>query len=349
MEITMTNSNVTVSSASDPIDASRKVRRLVDKLARSRNLNIDAVRQSLRDAIKRANDMRALGFLHYAGVLDLHLPDGTKVAIIPDWHIPAHDRQVAFMVKQWLSDFRPDIIILIGDAADMFGLSRWPKPPRVVANTQMELDETRRIIDEIIECSGCLHLFYILGNHEDRGRRTQIDPNANVASLIDAQTQEPILNFHNLMGYNPGDPITFIYGAFEDGGFGGGIVTNDEIKFIHGNKVRPKPGASPYAEADAGGKSIGQGHTHRFGKRARRNTKNGLIRSYEFGHLGDERHPYLGYAFNTNWHQGLAEGHVHGGLLHIQMIPIKKIRDAASGEIKSLFLAGGKLYQSSGY
>ncbi|MBS1992572.1 MAG: metallophosphoesterase [Cyanobacteria bacterium SZAS LIN-3] len=344
----MTNTKVTVSSASDPKDASRRVRRIVDKLARSRNLNIDSVRQALRDAIKRANDMRALGFLHYAGVLDLHLPDGTKVAIIPDWHIPAHDRQVTFMVKQWLAEFRPDIIILIGDAADMFGLSRWPKPPRVVANTQMELDETRRIVDEVIECSGCLHLFYILGNHEDRGRRSQIDPNGNVASLLDPTTNEPILNFHQLMGYKPGDPITFIYGAFEDGGFGGGILTNDEIKFIHGNKVRPKPGASPYAEADAAGKSIGQGHTHRYAKRARRNTKNGLIRSYEFGFLGDERHPYLGYAFNTNWHQGVASGHVHGGLLHIQMVPIKKIKNSA-GQIQSVMLADGKLYQSSGY
>jgi UDP-2,3-diacylglucosamine pyrophosphatase LpxH len=347
MEITMTKTNVTVSSASDPIDASRRVRRIVEKLARSRNLNIDAVRQALRDAIKRANDMRALGFLSYAGVLDLHLPDGTKVAIIPDWHIPAHDRQVAFMVKQWLSDLRPDIIILIGDAADMFGFSRWPVPPGVVRNAQMELDETRRIVDEVIECSGCLHLFYILGNHEDRTRRTQIDPNGNVARLIDPTTNEPILNFHQLMGYKIGDPITFIYGAFEDGGFGGGIVTNDEIKFIHGNKVRPKPGASPYAEADASGKSIGSGHTHRFAKRARRNTKNGLLRSYEFGFLGDERHPYLGYAFNTNWHQGLAEGHVHGGMLHIQMLPIKKIKTASG--IQSLLLAGGKLYKSSGY
>ncbi len=125
----MTKSNVTVSSASDPIDASRKVRRLVDKFARSRNLNIDAVRQSLQDAIKRANDKRSLGFLHCAGGFDLHLPDGTKVAIMPERHIPAQDSQVACMLKQWLAEFRPDII-LIGDAEDMFGISRWPKPPR---------------------------------------------------------------------------------------------------------------------------------------------------------------------------------------------------------------------------
>jgi hypothetical protein len=345
----MTSSKVSVSSVSGTPDASRRIRRIVDKLARHKKLNIEASRQALRDAIKHANDMHALGFLHYAGVLDLHLPDGTTVAIIPDWHIPAHDRQVTFMVKQWLSDLRPDIIILIGDAADMFGLSRWPKPPRVVANTQSELDETRRIIDDIIECSGCMHVFYILGNHEDRGRRTQIDPNSNVASLIDPSTQEPILNFHFLMGYKPGDPITFIYGAFEDGGFGGGILINGEIKFIHGNKVRPKPGASPYAEADAAGKSIGQGHTHRYAKRARRNTKSGLIRSYEFGFLGDERHPYLGYAFNTNWHQGVATGRVHGDLLHIEMHPVKKIKDKETGQIRSLMLADSKLYQSSGY
>jgi hypothetical protein len=350
MEITMTNTQVTVSSASEPQDASRRVRRIVLKLAKSRNLDLDAVRQSLRDAIKRDNESRALGYLTYAGILDLHLPDGTKVAIIPDWHIPAHDRQVAFMVKEWLADFRPDIVILIGDAADMFGLSRWPVPPGVVRNAQMEIDETRRIVDEVIACSGCLHLFYILGNHEDRGRRTQIDPNGNVARMIDPKTKEPILNFSQMMGHVETDPITYIMGAFEDGGFGGGILINDDIKFIHGNKVRPKPGASPYAEADAAGMSIGQGHTHRFAKRARRNTNgDSLLRSFEFGFLGDERHPYLGYAFNTNWHQGVAEGLVHGGKLHIQMMPIKKIK-LASGQIQSRMLSGaGKLYKTSGY
>jgi ribosomal protein S17E len=40
---------------------------------------------------------------------------------------------------------------------------------------------------------------------------------------------------------------------------------------------------------------------------------------------------------------------VHGGLLHIQMIPVKKIRDKVTGQITSLMLADGKLYQSSGY
>jgi len=47
--------------------------------------------------------------------------------------------------------------------------------------------------------------------------------------------------------------------------------------------------------------------------------------------------------------QGVADGRVHGGLLHIQMIPVKKIRNKTTGEVTSLMLAGGKLYRSSGY
>ena len=341
------NTKTSIHSASGS-NVNRRLSQIARKLAKSRNLDTDLVREQIFDAIKRINAQTALGYLTYNGVLDLNLPDGTKVAIIPDWHIPAHDRQVAWMVKEWLSDFKPHVIILIGDAADMFGLSRWPKAPRVVANVQVELDETRRIVDEVIEISGCLHLFYIMGNHEDRNRRTQIDPNASVAGLLDPNTHEPILNFHQLMGYTRQDPVTIIYGPLEEGGFGGGILVNDDFKFIHGLKVRSKPGQSPYAESLSQGQSVGHGHTHRLGKRVRKSTRFDVLRAYEFGHLADETHAYMGYAVNPNWTHGLGAGLVHGGKLHIQLMPLLKVKDERK-VTRSAFSFNGKIYLSTGY
>jgi len=343
----MNNSKIiTVSPANGSVQ--RRLSKTIAQLARSRGLNVNAIRQQLLEKIQQLNKDKALGYLTFAGIINLNLPDGTRVAIIPDWHIPAHDKQVAWQVKGWLGDLKPHIVILIGDAADMFGLSRWPKAPRVIANTQAELDETRRLVDEVIAVSGCLHLFYIMGNHEDRNRRTQIDPNASVASLVDPHTQEPILNFHQLMGYTPHDPITFIYGPNEEGGGGGGILINDDFKFIHGKIVRGKPGQSPYAEADSQLQSVGHGHTHRLAKRARRMTKGHTLRSIEFGHLADETHSYMGYATYPNWQHGLGAGLVHNGKLHIQVLPILKVTDE-TGQLRSALLFEGKFSLSSGY
>lgn len=342
-----TKKKVTVSRTADlPVD--RRLRRIVSKLASRRGLDVDSIREQLVEKIKLLNKDKGFGYLTFAGVLDLTFPDGTRVAIIPDWHIPAHDRPVSWQVQEWLAKFRPHIVIVIGDAADMFGLSRWPKAPRVVANTQGELDETRRIIDRVIEISGCIHLFYIMGNHEDRNRRTQIDPNASVSSLIDPNTHEPILNFHQLMGYTRNDPITFVYGLSEDGGGGGGVLVNKDFKFIHGKIVRGKPGQSPYAEADSQLQSVGHGHTHRLAKRARRITKSHTLRSFEFGHLADETHAYMGYTTYPNWTHGVGAGLVHGGKLHIQLLPILKVLDE-NGQQRSAMLFGGELSLSSGY
>lgn len=344
----MNNSKIITVSPATNGSVQRRLMKVVAKLAKSRGFNVDDIRQQLLDQIKQLNKDKAFGYLTFAGIINLNLPDGTRVAIIPDWHVPAHDKQVAWQVKGWLADLKPHIVILIGDAADMFGLSRWPKAPRVVANTQAELDETRRLVDEVIAISGCLHLFYIMGNHEDRNRRTQIDPNQSVAGLVDPHTQEPILNFHQLMGYTAKDPITFIYGPNEEGGGGGGVLVNDDFKFIHGKIVRGKPGQSPYAEADSQLQSVGHGHTHRLAKRSRRLTKGHTLRSIEFGHLADEQHSYMGYVTYPNWQHGLGAGLVHGGKLHIQLLPILKVNDE-TGQLRSALLFEGKFSLSSGY
>lgn len=341
------NTNLSV-RPSRRTSTARSLDRMIKKLGTKKGIDVTAARAELRSKLKELNEQRALGYLAYYGIIDLNLPDGTTVAILPDWHIPAHDKAVSWMVKEWLRDNKPDVLIIIGDAVDMFGLSRWPKAPGVLSNTQHEFDEVRRMLDEVIRISGAVHVFYILGNHEDRNRRTQIDPNANVAGLIDPTTKEPFLNFHNLMGYTKEDPITFIYGALGEGGMGGGLVVNGDIDFIHGLKVRSKPGQSPAAESDNSGRSVWHGHTHRLGKRSRRTTRRDVIRSFEGGHLSDRRHSYMGYAIKPNWTEGVSKGLVHGGKLHIQLLPILPVTDG-TGQRRMAMVDGDKVYKTSVY
>lgn len=316
------------------------------KIAEATNLQEEAVRKAIADAMRIGPLDRSFGFLTFNGLLPVNLPDGTRVAVLPDLHVPAHNKKVIWAVKAFLKDFQPHIIVLIGDVADVFALSRWPSPPRVVKNMQKELDEARRLVDEFIRISGCLHVFWIMGNHEDRAFRYLTDPAAGVANILDFKTHEPILSFHGLMGYGPKDPVTFVYDLHEKGGYGGGIVVNDDMEFHHGYIVRPQPGASPRADVDRTGRSTAHGHTHRAGFSARETTLKGVLRAYELGHLVDPEHDYLGYAnLLNNWHMAVGAGFINGGKVHLKVLPVKQVK--IDGQRRFALTFAGKVYVQS--
>lgn len=319
------------------------------RIAKARGLSTDDVRKAIRDAIRIGNMDGSYSFLSYPGILPVHLPDGARIVVLPDIHVPAHNKKVMWAVLEFLKEFRPDIVIFIGDVADMFGLSRWPKPPRVVANPQMELDETRRLIDKIIEVSGCLHVFVIVGNHEDRVLRYLTDPASGIANVLDFETREPVMSFHGLMGYTPDDRVTFIYDLGERGGFGGGLVVNNDWLFHHGYIVRKAPGASPRADADLTGRSTGHGHTHRAGMNARLLNGDGdsdVLVAAEFGHLADPTHAYMAYAnLLNNWHHALGVGLVSGGKLDMKVLPIKAV--TINGQPRYALTFAGKVFVQS--
>jgi predicted phosphodiesterase len=321
---------------------SRSIGDAARRIATARNLEPEAVRQAILDGIRIGNHGKDFGFLSYPGILPVNLPDGARIVVLPDIHVPAHNKKIMWALLRFLREYRPHIIIFIGDVADVFALSRWPAPPRVSKNVQQELDETRRLVDEIIEVSGCAHAFYIMGNHEDRVYRYLTDPASHLAGVLDAATREPILSFHGLMGYKPEDPVTFVYDLAEKGGYGGGLLVNNDMLFHHGYIVRPNPGASPRADADKTGLSTTHGHTHRAGMSARE-TDEGIIRAIELGHLTDPTHPYMGYAnLLNNWHPAFGAGLVHGGKVHLQVVPIKQV--TIDGQRKFVFTFAGKVY-----
>ena len=128
---------------------SASVHEAAQKVAAARNIDIDVVRNAIVEAMRIGNLGKGFGFLTYAGLLPVHLPDGTRIAVLPDIHVPAHHKKILWAVLEFLRDFQPHIVILIGDVADVFALSRWPAPPRVVKNQQEELNQTRRLVDKI--------------------------------------------------------------------------------------------------------------------------------------------------------------------------------------------------------
>jgi predicted MPP superfamily phosphohydrolase len=313
--------------------------------------------KAVRDAIVKAITIAGLSpkhaFLTFAGILPLNLPDGTRIVVLPDIHAPAHNKRLMWAVKKFLAKYKPHILISIGDLADIFALSRHPKGLRVPTNAQKEFEDTRRLWDELVEISGCVWSFIILGNHEDRVYRFLQDMAPQLGGVVDPHTREPF-SFHAQLGYTKDDNITFIYGTEERGGYEGGLLINNDLSMHHGILVRPKPGQSAIGDMDRWMWNIIHGHTHRMGMAARELSTpseeylTGVLRAFELGHLVDPNHSYMSYAKQMfpNWHPGFGVFNVHNGVVHMQPVPIKPV-DVSGGREKLGFVYDGELFVES--
>jgi hypothetical protein len=312
---------------------------------------------AVRDEIARAISVSGLSpshsFLTFAGILPLNLPDGTRIVVLPDIHAPAHNKRLMWAIKKFLAKYRPHILISIGDLADIFALSRHPKQLRVVTNAQKEFEETRRLWDELVECSGCIWNFVILGNHEDRVYRFLQDMAPQLGSIVDPTSREPF-SFHAQLGYTSKDPITFLYGTEERGGYEGGLLINNDLGMHHGIIVKPKPGQSAIGDMERWMWSIVHGHTHRMGFAGRELSMpsdeyvTGMLRAFELGMLVDADHSYLSYAKQMfpNWHPGFGVFNVHNGVVHMQPVPIKPV-EVSPGREKLGFIYDRELFVES--
>lgn len=309
-----------------------------------------ATKTRKRDGILRSLSVSKLrsqdSYLSYPGILPVDFPEETTILLIPDAHIPAHYRRLFWPLKRFAHKLQPDILGSIGDWCDTFAISRHEPALRSKRNFQMELDESRREWDDLMDYSGAAWGFMIIGNHEDRIYRFLQDNAPAFGSLVTPHNREP-LNFHNLMGYDADDNTTFLYGVEDRGGFEGGMIINGDFNLHHGIVIRPAPGASPLADMDRWHWSTGHGHTHRAGFVARE-TLNRTLRGYEFGHLVDMDHAYMAYAKKMfpNWAPGFAVLKIFNGTVHCQPIPIQPIK-CADGKVRLSFVYQGEVYSES--
>jgi hypothetical protein len=322
---------------------------------------VAAVKGQIEDRIAVKGLSPDHSFLTFPGILPLTLPDNTLGVVLPDIHAPAHHVQLMWAVERFLANtFRahtgPKLLILVGDLADIFALSRHPKGLRTVSNAQWEFDSTRRLLDRLIEaCGPGVIVIVIPGNHEDRIYRYLQDLAPQLGSLVNPHSREP-LSFHAQLGYKADDNVVFIYGTEERGGFEGGILMNNDLGVHHGIIIRPRPGFSPLGDMDRWMHSIVHGHTHRLGMVARNISPDqdlddyvsGVLRGFELGCLANMDHSFMAYSRQMwpNWHYGLGVINVHNGVVHLQPVPIAPVKDERGRE-KLTFVYAGNVYTES--
>lgn len=98
-----------------------------------------------------------------------------KAVFIGDEQVPFADRAVWGRVLRFIQDFKPDLLVHLGDGLDCYSISRFSRDPARVHSLGAELREMNSHLDELDSAAGKAVKLYHLGNHEERLERYVID------------------------------------------------------------------------------------------------------------------------------------------------------------------------------
>lgn len=247
--------------------------------------------------------------------------------IIPDSHAsPDHSNKRYEMLGRLVADLKPDVVINIGDWADMPSLSSYDKGTkgyegrRYKKDVEAVLDAQEKFFKPIRAAKKKLPRFVALeGNHEYRIKRA-ID--------LDAVHLDGVVSPHDLAYRDNG----WEYVEYE--GSTPGVVEIDGVSYAHyfpsGVMGRPIGGINPaYQLVTKYGKSCTQGHIHTFAFYHRGNAVsecNGLV----CGVYQDWYAEYAGVA-NEMWWKGVVYcTNVEDGLYDMQQISLNTIKKVYS-------------------
>lgn len=169
--------------------------------------------------------------------------------VLPDVHIPFHDKWALRHWLQFVEDRKPGVIHIIGDLIDAYGISRYDKNPARKSSLQREVDLARAFLTELRRITPDADIRYSEGNHEDRLRKILWGRCKELAGIR-------CLDIPTLLGL---DELGITYHRAGDAYSIGGIL------FTHGSVVRSEAGQSARQTARRGGTSVIMGHTHRLG------------------------------------------------------------------------------------
>lgn len=214
--------------------------------------------------------------------LELDIKDGLILSI-SDLHIPFHDEKYISTVFEYISQKRPDVIVLNGDVLDFFMLSRFTKGEG--RNPAEEVAICRDILKQLREVTGDkTKIYYIIGNHETRLERYVLTQAPHLSSLI-----EDVFSILKVDEFN-------VRGCEK-------LTVNNSFVFKHGALLGNKSGLSAIKEMENSYMSGATGHCHRLAKYIARKAGKKFV-WLESG-CGCRLDPY--YMVEPNWQQGFIE------------------------------------------
>jgi predicted phosphodiesterase len=90
-----------------------------------------------------------------------------KIAFLPDAHRPYHDKIAWELFLLAISDWKPDILVCLGDLADCYKVSSFSKDPTREYSFKEEIDNVLEGLDDL-DALGATRKIFVAGNHEHR-------------------------------------------------------------------------------------------------------------------------------------------------------------------------------------
>lgn len=90
-----------------------------------------------------------------------------SILIVPDAHIPHHDKRAWALMMKVGRALKPDLVVTIGDLADFYAVSFHSKDPQLSTRLKNEVSAVNAALDEL-DSLGASDKIFIEGNHCDR-------------------------------------------------------------------------------------------------------------------------------------------------------------------------------------
>lgn len=99
--------------------------------------------------------------------IPLQIDGPAKVLSLSDIHVPYHDTKALRAAIRYGKKLKPNVLLLNGDIADFFTISRWLKNPKQ-RKLQLEIEAQQQLLDHLAEQFPRARCIYKVGNHEER-------------------------------------------------------------------------------------------------------------------------------------------------------------------------------------
>lgn len=221
------------------------------------------------------------------------MSDTLKVLLYGDTHVVG-DKPLSptiDIVKAIAQDFKPDIIVHMGDLVDCYAISAYDKDPKRLKTLQAEIDQARA---HLLDFRSLAPQFVLLeGNHEDRLRRLLWRLPAEAQALANLTAFQQGMTWPSLLGL---EELNIFWVPTHQQPYTG--LPNFLLR--HGEFVRSQAAFSARAEHERFGKSGASGHSHRQGLYSASDW-NGSHLWIECGHTGPSDPEYTRA---PNWQPG---------------------------------------------
>ena len=211
--------------------------------------------------------------------------------ILPDVHVPFHNKKLLNKVCKALLDLKPQGLVLSGDFLDLYTLSRHNagslQKLRHLTLTE-EYKRGNQVLDQILLACKSQELHYLWGNHEDNYLRyLQTDDNAKVGSALLSPTEALRLRERGFRVYENWKEDSVLLGS--------------HLEVIHGVYTCKHPSFKHLEDFEG---SVVFGHTHKLSS-----YMTGKREAHNIGFLGDIDSlgfHYAAKAVRRKWRNGFA-------------------------------------------